>query len=553
MTAKQITLQYNGNTLSVRGGETYEAVAKRLQNEYEHAIVLMLENGELRELFRSAKDGAVIRPVTTAETAGHKTYQRSMNLLLYRAFSDVTKGEQKLVLHFSHSTGYFYRIVGTDSVSNELLDKLRDRMRELSDQAIPIRKRSLRTSEARALFRAKGMDDKDELFRYRRTSSVNLYSIGEYEDYNYGFMVPDTSYLNCFELQAYQDGFVLILPEQNDPESVPPFEPSEKLFDAQKRAERWGMKTGVDTVGRLNRVITSQKIEHTILVEEALQESRIAEIARQIAEHGDVKAVLIAGPSSSGKTTFSRRLSIQLAAHGLSPHPISMDNYYKERKDTPRDADGNYDFECVEALDLELFERQVLELLDGKEVELPRYDFTKGGKDFKGDMLRLGANDILIFEGIHGLNEQVSSFIPKERKFKIYISALTQLNIDDHNRIPTTDARLIRRIVRDYRTRATSARETIAMWNSVRRGEDRYIFPYQESADVIYNSAMTYELPVLKIYAEPLLFQIRERDAEYLEAKRLLKFLDYFVGIPSETIPNNSVLREFIGGSCFDV
>lgn len=548
-----ITLHYDGQTMVFPDEADYCAVAAKLQSSFEHDIVLINEDGELRELFRKPKDGAEILPVTTADTDGHRTYQRSINLLLYRAIDDVVGANTRVILHFSHGNGYYYTIAGTDHADPDRLAKVGDRMRELVRASLPIRKRSVPTADARCLFKKRGMLDKDELFRYRRTSSVNLYRIGDYEDYNYGFMVPDTSYLRYFDLVPYAEGFVLVLPEKSAPETLEPFRPAEKLFRIQDEAEKWGEAMHIDTVGRLNDQITRDDISHTMLVEEAMQESRISDIAEEIAKRPDVKFVMIAGPSSSGKTTFSRRLSIQLTAHGLTPHPISLDNYYKERSETPRDADGNYDFECLEALDLDLFRKQMTGLLSGEKIELPRYDFTKGGKEYKGDMLRLGPNDILVLEGIHGLNDRLSSFIPQERKFRIYISALTQLNIDEHNRIPTTDARLIRRIVRDYRTRATSAKETIEMWDSVRRGEEKYIFPNQESADVVFNSAMTYELSVLKVYAEPLLFQIRSNEKEYLEAKRLLKFLDYFVGIPSEAIPNNSVIREFIGGSCFDV
>lgn len=553
MTKSTIKINYNGNVLTYPSDTLYLDIASDLQKYYEHEIVLFIEDEELRELFRVPKDGAEIVPVTLGDPIGNKTYQRSMNLLLYRALSDIEGREVPAILHFSFGSGYYYTIRGRESVDPEYLERLKERMKELVQEELPIRKRSVKTVEARRLFRKRGMRDKDELFRYRRTSAVNLYRIGDYEDYNYGFMVPNTSCLKYFDLVPYAEGFMLMIPDWHDPEHVAEFVPSEKLFHAQDDSEKWGEKFGIDTVGRLNAKISSQEIFHIMLVEEAMQESRISDIAKHIAGKSNVKFVMIAGPSSSGKTTFSRRLAIQLSAHGLTPHPISLDNYYRERKDVPRDENGNYDFECLESLDLELFRSQMTELLSGETVELPRYDFKKGGKDFKGDYLTLGPHDILVLEGIHGLNDKLSSFIPDDRKFKIYISALTQLNIDEHNRIPTTDARLIRRIVRDYRTRATTAEETIAMWGSVRRGEQKYIFPNQESADVIFNSAMTYELSVLKIYAEPLLFQIREDSPQYLEAKRLLKFLDYFVGMPSEQIPINSVVREFIGGSCFDV
>ena len=321
----------------------------------------------------------------------------------------------------------------------------------------------------------------------------------------------------------------------------------------QKESEEWGEKLEISTVGELNDQIVRQGIRSVMLIQEALQESKISRIAEQIAEAGNKKFVMIAGPSSSGKTSFSHRLSIQLTAHGLKPHPIAVDNYFVEREHTPLDEYGEKNYECLEALDVEQFNKDMLDLLEGKRVDMPTYNFKTGHREYKGDFLQLGKEDILVIEGIHGLNDKLSYALPKESKFKIYISALTQLNIDEHNRIPTTDGRLIRRIVRDARTRGTSAKETIARWPSVRRGEEQYIFPYQEEADVMFNSALIYELACLKVYAEPLLFGIDKSEPEYLEAKRLLKFFDYFVAVPSEEIPNNSLLREFIGGSCFNV
>ena len=397
------------------------------------------------------------------------------------------------------------------------------------------------------------MYDKEKLFRYRRVSRVNIYSLDDFEDYFYGFMVNHTGYLKYFDLYPYDEGFVLQLPEQKDPESVPPFSPQPKIFQVQKESGRWGEMMQTDTVGDLNGQVTQQGANELILIAEALQEGKISKIADQIVAAGDKKFIMIAGPSSSGKTTFSHRLSIQLSAHGLQPHPIAVDNYFLNREQTPLDEHGNYNFECLEAIDIRQFNEDMNALLRGERVELPSFNFKIGQREYKGDHLQLGAEDILVIEGIHGLNDRLSENLPKESKFKIYVSALTQINIDEHNRIPTTDGRLIRRIVRDARTRGTSAKHTIAMWNSVRRGEEQYIFPNQESADVMFNSALIYELAVLKMYAEPLLFGITPEEPEYNEAKRILKFLDYFVGMPADAVPHNSILREFIGGGCFDV
>ena len=397
------------------------------------------------------------------------------------------------------------------------------------------------------------MYDKEKLFRYRRVSRVNLYSIGEYEDYFYGFMANHSGYIKYFDLKLYDDGFVLELPESSAPDVIPPFAPEEKIFRVQKESKEWGEKMDISCVGELNDRITREGIRSILLVQEALHEARISSIAEQIKAAGNKKFVMIAGPSSSGKTTFSHRLSIQLMAHGMKPHPIAVDNYFVNRDKTPLDEFGEKNYECLEAIDVEQFNKDMLALLRGEKVELPVFNFKTGMREYRGDFLQLGKEDVLVIEGIHGLNDKLSYALPIENKFKIYISALTQLSIDEHNRIPTTDGRLIRRIVRDARTRGISAKETIARWPSVRRGEEENIFPFQEQADVMFNSALVYELACLKLYAEPLLFSIGKKEPEYVEAKRLLKFFDYFVAVPSEEVPHNSILREFVGGSCFDV
>ena len=343
------------------------------------------------------------------------------------------------------------------------------------------------------------------------------------------------------------------MPEIDKPETVPHFQARTKFFQVMKESVKWGDIQEIETVGGLNRNITSGDVQETVLVQEAMQERRIAEIAQMIASRPEIRFVLIAGPSSSGKTTFSHRLSVQLRANGMRPHPIAVDNYFKEREETPKDEKGNYNFEGLCAVDIDLFEKQMQELLDGKEVIIPNFDFAKGHKEFVGSPLKLGEHDILVIEGIHCLNPKLTKALADENKFKIYISALTQLNIDEHNRIPTTDGRLLRRIVRDARTRGASAKKTIQMWPSVRKGEEENIFPFQEEADVMFNSALIYELAVLKPYVEAQLFGVERECPEYIEAKRLLKFLDYFVGIGSEKVPTNSLLREFIGGGCFRV
>lgn len=424
-------------------------------------------------------------------------------------------------------------------------------MRWLSDEKIPIKKKTIHTDDAIELFHRHGMYDKEKLFEYRRVSKVNIYSINEFEDYYYGYMVPDTGYLKYFSLHLYDEGFVIQMPVKEQPEKIPEFRPSPKLFHVLKESVLWGDCQDIETVGALNEMVTKGDMREVVLVQEAYQERRIGEIARQIADRKDVRFVLIAGPSSSGKTTFSHRLSIQLRVNGLKPHPIAVDNYFVDREHTPKDSDGNYDFECLEAIDIPKFNEDMRALLKGEEVYLPIFDFKSGKRKYESKPKKLGSQDILVIEGIHCLNPKLTETMADANKFKIYISALTQLNIDEHNRIPTTDGRLIRRIVRDSRTRGASASKTISMWASVRRGEEKNIFPFQEEADVMFNSSLIYELAVLKQYVEPLLFAVDKDSKEFIEAKRLLKFFDYFVGIGSEFIPTNSLLREFVGGGCF--
>lgn len=555
MNQKTVKVKILGKIKEYPYGISYGEIVEEYQESSRYPIVLVMKDGKLCELHKKLKRDGVLEFVTTGDEIGHKTYKRSASLLLLKAVYHVAgrKNIKNIVLHYSVASGYYYTIDGNVEITEEFLAQVKAYMRELVERKIPILKRSVGTSEAIEIFHEHGMYDKEKLFRFRRGSRVNIYSLDGFEDYFYGFMVNHTGYLKYFELYPYDTGMVLQLPERSNPQEVPPFIPKPKIFQIQKESERWGEMMQADTVGALNEQIVSKGASQLLLVAEALQESKISQIARTIAENKDKKFIMIAGPSSSGKTTFSHRLSIQLAAHGLRPHPIAVDNYFVNREDTPLDSEGNYNFECLEAIDVKQFNEDMTRLLQGEEVELPYFNFKTGQREYRGNFMKLGKEDVLVIEGIHCLNDKLSSSLPTESKFKIYISALTQLNIDEHNRIPTTDGRLIRRIVRDARTRGTSAKQTIAMWNSVRRGEEENIFPYQESADVMFNSALIYELAVLKLYAEPLLFSIGKDEPEYNEAKRLLKFLDYFLGVPSESIPSNSILREFVGGGCFDV
>lgn len=555
MNQKTIRVTILGKTKEYPYGTSYGEIVEEYKESTKYPIVLVMKDGKLCELHKKLKRDGVLEFITTGDEIGHKTYKRSASLLLLKAVYHVAghKNIKNVILHYSVDAGYYYTIEGDVEITEEFLATVKTYMMELVERKIPIRKRSVGTNEAIELFHEHGMYDKEKLFRFRRVSRVNIYSLDGFEDYFYGFMVNHTGYLKYFELYPYDNGLVLQLPTQEKPQEVPPFCPRPKIFQVQKESEHWGEMMQTDTVGALNEQIVQKGANQLLLVAEALQESKISQIARTIAENKDKKFIMIAGPSSSGKTTFSHRLSVQLAAHGLKPHPIAVDNYFVNRENTPLDSDGNYNFECLEAIDVKKFNDDMIRLLDGEEVELPYFNFKTGLREYRGNYLKLGKDDVLVIEGIHCLNDKLSSSLPTESKFKIYISALTQLNIDEHNRIPTTDGRLIRRIVRDARTRGASAKQTIAMWNSVRRGEEENIFPYQESADVMFNSALIYELAVLKLYAEPLLFSIGKEEPEYNEAKRLLKFLDYFLGIPSESIPSNSILREFVGGGCFDV
>lgn len=536
-------------------GISYTEIAKDFQDQYDSPIVLVLKNGKLTELFKKVTSDCKIEFLTTKTSPGIEAYRRSATLIMLKAFYDVVgnKNINKISVQYSLSKGYYCTLNSKVKLNQELLDKVKIRMNEIVAENAQINKRTIGTTSAIDLFNRHRMYDKEKLFKYRRASKVNIYSLKGFEDYFYGYMVPNTGYVKYFDLFLYDEGFVLQLPTKENPNVVPEFKPQKNLFNVLKESEKWSETLKIDTVGALNEQISQGNIKDIILVAEALQEKKIAEIATMIAESKDKKFIMIAGPSSSGKTSFSHRLSIQLKANGLNPHPIGVDDYFINRDITPRDENGNYNFEVLEALDVEQFNKDMLDLLDGKTIKMPTYNFITGKREYKGNTLTLGKDDILVIEGIHGLNDKLSYALPKNSKFKIYISALTQLNIDEHNRIPTTDGRLIRRMVRDARTRGISAEETIARWQSVRNGEESYIFPFQEEADVMFNSALIYELSVLKQFAEPLLFGIPSTSPEYVEAKRLLKFLDYFLGVNTEDIPNNSLVREFVGGSCFNV
>ena len=545
-----------GKTCAYPEGTLYEQIAKEHEKDYKAPIVLVRADGKLCELTNRLCRDMTLDFVTMAETAGIQSYHRSVKLLALYAFYKVVGHEnvEKITVEFSVSRGLYLEPVGKFALDEPLLEKVEKKMQEIAEAQIPIEKRAVSTDEAIEIFRRHNMPDKEKLFSYRRVSRVNLYSINKFEDYFYGYMVPNTRYLKWFKLYPYANGFVIQLPQKEKPTQIAPFAPSEKVFRTLQESNEWGKRLGVNAVGDLNDLIVRGGLGELILIQEALMEKKLGKIAETIAEDRRKRIVLIAGPSSSGKTSFSHRLSIQLKTYGLTPHPIAVDNYFRDRTLAPKDAEGNYNFEALECVDLELFNEHMLRLLNGEEAVLPRYNFNTGRQELgQGERLKLSPDDILVIEGIHCLNNRLTYRLPSDSRYRIYISALTQLNIDEHNRIPTTDGRLIRRIIRDARTRGHSAQETIGRWNSVRRGEEENIFPYQESADVVFNSALIYELSVLKAYAEPLLFSVPRDSQEYEEAKRLLKFFDYFLPVASEDIPRNSLLREFIGGSLFPV
>ena len=534
-------------------GTPYKKIAADFQGKYPYEILLVNRDGKLCELHKTLDRDCSLKMVTAEEKPGMQTYERSVAFLMLKAFHDVagTENVERLSVEYSISHALFIRAKGNFTLDAAFLERVEARMREMAAQALPIQKRSVSTDDAVEMFQRTRMLDKARLLSYRINSHVNIYTLDGFTDYFYGYMVPDTSYLKYFGLELFEDGFILRLPDQKAPDRLGDFRPSMKVFrelhDATLRSE--GLC--ISNVGEMNDVISEGKATQMILAQEAMMEKKIGDIAEEIARRKGIRFVMIAGPSSSGKTTFSHRLSTQLVACGMRPHAIATDNYFKNRSETPRDKNGQYDFECLGAMDIEQFNTDMVRLLNGETVEIPQFNFKKGVREYNGDYLTLGEQDILVIEGIHCLNDQFSHSLPKESKYKIYISCLTTLNIDDHNRIPTTDARLLRRIERDARTRGYSAQATIRMWPSVRKGEENNIFPYQDSADMIFNSALLYETALLKPYVEPLLFGVPKNCEEYIEAKRLLKFLNYFLPLPADDVPKTSLMREFVGGGCY--
>lgn len=539
----------DGRTLRGPRGTTAEKLLAPLVPELAAPMVAAVLNGELCELTRAVEIEARARPVTMREVDGARIYRRSLTFLLEAAFMRVFPGLPLYIEHALTSGGYFCEVRDRAPLSVDEVKSLEEEMRRLVSLDLPFVRLELPVAEALAIFERQNHVDKARLMRHRRKPTLAMYQLGECIDDRHGFMVPSTRYLTTFDLTVMDGGFVLRYPRQHTPGTLTPLASNPKLLGAFRQYGAWLDRLGIGSVGALNDAIQAGRSREIVLVSEALHEQTIAGIARQIAERGDkARLVLISGPSSSGKTTFSRRLAVQLLTHGLSPFALELDNYFVDRGETPRDANGELDYETIDALRLTQLGDHLQRLLAGEEVQLPRYSF-QDGRQYPGDVVKLRPDQLIICEGIHGLNPRLIPPALAAQSFQAYASALTQLNLDRHNRIPTTDTRLIRRIVRDARDRGYTAADTINRWESVRRGEKLHIFPFQENAHAMFNSALAYELSALRPFAEPLLRQVEPGTPEYVEARRLLAFLEWFLPIETEWIPDNSIIREFIGDS----
>lgn len=513
--------------------------------------LIAIVDGEVAELSKRMHYDVSIQPISFNNPIGYRTYLRSLTFLLIKAVKDIYP-DARVTIEHSLSKGLCGEIHYTREINEEDIEAIKKRMLEIVDSDEKIEKIKMRKEEVLRIFQDYGMKDKLRLLKHIDLSHINLYKCGPLYDYFYGPMVPSMGYLKIFDLKFYDPGFVLMLPVQREQTKIPKFRDMTKLRKVFRETEDWAKILDVADVGALNDKVDTGEFKEIVLVAEGLHEKKIANIADKIFENKDkIKVVLIAGPSSSGKTTFSKRLSIQLRVLGLKPHAISLDDYFVNREQTPRDEDGNYDFESIGALDTALFNKHLSALLSGEEIEMPTFNFVTGSREWKGHKFKMQKDSILVIEGIHGLNELLTTSVPKENKYKIYISALTQLNIDDHNRIPTTDVRIFRRIVRDNLYRGRNAEATILSWPLVRAGEEKNIFPFQEEADIMFNSTLVYEMSIFKKYAESLLKEIAKDSPAYLEAKRLLIFLGYFKEADEYPIPKNSIIKEFIGGSVF--
>jgi uridine kinase len=540
----------DNRVLQAKRNSTLEEIFQILPEWKNPPIVGAIVNGQLRELTFPVKMDAEVKPLNMSDVDGARIYRRSLTFLLEAAFQELFPEAKVTIDHAVASGGFYCQVDGIDDFSEEKIIRLENHMREIVKADKKFERKEVILSEAIDYFKQKQQFDKIRLLKYRTKPHLVLYQLGEQKDYHHGYMVPSSGYLQCFKLiWMSPKAFILQYPRRRSPMMLEKIPENQQLLETFKQYGSWLKRLGVDNVGGLNDAIEESKIREIILVSEAFHEMRIAEIARRISSDSRrLRIVLIAGPSSSGKTTFSKRLSVQLLTQGITPFPLEMDNYFVDRELTPTDEKGEFDFESINALNRALLEEHLSKLINGEQVQLPKFNF-KLGKSFPGEIAQLEPDQIILLEGIHGLNPKLLEKIPTERTFRIYISCLTQLNLDRHNRISTTDTRLIRRIVRDARERGYSAYDTIKRWESVGRGEKKHIFPYQDNADEVMNSALVYELSALKPFVEPLLRQVPFGTYEYVEAKRLLSFLEWFLPLNTEMIPDNSILQEFLGAS----
>jgi len=549
---KPISLNLPGGVVrEYAAGTSLLTVSREYAHCYPYPIMAARVDNVVTELAAVPERNARVEFIHLGMETGMKIYARSLSFIFIRAARELYPHCEARIEH-SLSKGLYCEIHCGESHSEADAAALESKMREIVNADEPFTRRTVAWEEAMRLYAERGREDMVRLFSYRKGKAVDLYSCGPALEHFYECMVPSTGYIGTFFVQDYPPGFILRFPEPESPLTLPSYVPQKQLAEVFLEAEHWAEILEVEDVGSLNALIDSGQGGEMIRIGEALHEKRIAGIADLISAHKrEIRVVTVAGPSSSGKTTFAQRLSVQMKVNGLRPIAISVDDYFVDREHTPRDESGEYDFEAIEAIDLELFNDHLTRLVRGEEVEIPAFNFATGEREYRGRALRVADDQIIIIEGIHGLNERLTAAVPKENKYKIYVSALTQLNIDRYNRIPTTDARIIRRIVRDNQFRSHDALQTIRLWPSVRRGEERNIFPFQEEADVMFNSALVYELAVLKKYAEPLLAAIGRDEPEYAEASRLLRFFSYFLSMDDSEVTQNSILREFIGGSCF--
>ncbi len=548
----EIICENTGKRERIKPGLSLNEVAKAIGLKLDYPILGAMVNNELKELDYNVYSPKTIRFIDITHSAGMRMYQRSLFFVLSKAVRDVVPGGKVRIEH-SVSKGFYCEIDSYNGpLEFPLIFAIGDRMRELVAQNLPFRRDKVLTTDVVKLFQELGEEEKASLFETRSTIYTSVYYLNDSADYFFGCLVPSTGYLKVFDLVKYYQGMLLMIPKRRKPDEMEDIVLQNKMFEIFQEYREWVDIIGVSSIATINKQIQQGGASELIKISEALHERKVIQIADQIYSRRDkVRIVLISGPSSSGKTTFAKRIAIQLKVAGLKPYTISLDNYFVDREKTPRDEHGEYDFESIHALDIDYFNNDLIELLKGNEVKLPKFSFEKGKRFFDDTRLKIEDNGIIIIEGIHALNPELTHLIESEKKYRIYISALTSLSIDGTNRIPTTDNRLIRRIIRDYRYRGYSALDTISRWESVRRGEDHNIFPFQEEADVMFNTSLLYEFGILKSFAEPILNKVPMNVPEYAEAKRLLKFLSYFVSIPYDEIPPTSILREFLGGSTF--